>query len=378
MTPLLEHLETALAESREIPLWGSPPPFPWENFSQHLSKALHLPHLSISSQQTAWIPADRLSEGLGAQVIVVPLECAPLKGKCFWMMSAQDVALLISRTLTENGQARGLSDPRLQEGYYHYLLAQMLQQWQDLQALSGLTPKIGASASPPHQNALCMDVKIAWSGHSCWGRLVCPPAFHHSLKAHFAQARPSLQQLHLTTETPLLLRLEAGRVTLPLDAWEKIKTGDCLLLDQCSYDPKTQKGSVEMVVAKQPLFRVRIKSQQLKILDYAFYYEEGKTMEEQEPPSPEESEPLWTASPAPDTSTEEMLSAHAIPVTLVVEVARLQMTIEKLLQLQPGNVIELPIQPENGVDLTVNGKRIARGELVKLGEAIGVKILQRR
>jgi len=51
------------------------------------------------------------------------------------------------------------------------------------------------------------------------------------------------------------------------------------------------------------------------------------------------------------------------------------MSVKKMLELQPGNLLELDIHPENGVDLVVNGKRIAKGELIKLGEALGVRIL---
>ena len=73
---------------------------------------------------------------------------------------------------------------------------------------------------------------------------------------------------------------------------------------------------------------------------------------------------------------EKMISAHDIPVILTVEVARLRMSVEKLLQIKPGNTLELATHPEQGVDLSINGKRIAKGELVKIGEALGVKILQ--
>jgi flagellar motor switch protein FliN/FliY len=51
------------------------------------------------------------------------------------------------------------------------------------------------------------------------------------------------------------------------------------------------------------------------------------------------------------------------------------MNLEKLLQLQPGNVLDLNVRPEQGVSVTLNGKRVARAELVKLGDVLGIKIL---
>jgi len=60
----------------------------------------------------------------------------------------------------------------------------------------------------------------------------------------------------------------------------------------------------------------------------------------------------------------------------VIEIGQIQMTMEKLLLLEPGNVLDLNINPENGVDLVVNGKRIGKAELVRLGESIGIRILE--
>ena len=69
-------------------------------------------------------------------------------------------------------------------------------------------------------------------------------------------------------------------------------------------------------------------------------------------------------------------SVEDIPLQIVIEVGRLQMSVKKLMELQPGNMLELDIHPESGVDLVVNGRRIAKGELLRIGEALGVRILE--
>ena len=51
------------------------------------------------------------------------------------------------------------------------------------------------------------------------------------------------------------------------------------------------------------------------------------------------------------------------------------MPLEKVTQLKPGNVLELGLSPEPVIHLTIGGKRVAKGELVRIGEAFGVKIL---
>jgi flagellar motor switch protein FliN/FliY len=73
---------------------------------------------------------------------------------------------------------------------------------------------------------------------------------------------------------------------------------------------------------------------------------------------------------------ENMIPADQVPMTVTVEVTRLRVSLDKLLQLSPGNVLELPVKPEQGVDLTINGKKVAKAELIKMGDALGVKILQ--
>ena len=51
------------------------------------------------------------------------------------------------------------------------------------------------------------------------------------------------------------------------------------------------------------------------------------------------------------------------------------MSMQKLMEIEPGNTLELDVHPENGVDLVVNGRRIGKGELLRIGESLGVRIL---
>jgi len=52
------------------------------------------------------------------------------------------------------------------------------------------------------------------------------------------------------------------------------------------------------------------------------------------------------------------------------------MTVQTLLDLNPGNLLELDVHPESGVDLVVNGSRIGKGELLQIGDTLGVRILE--
>jgi len=52
------------------------------------------------------------------------------------------------------------------------------------------------------------------------------------------------------------------------------------------------------------------------------------------------------------------------------------MSAQKLMDLRPGNMLELEIPPEKAIALMVNDKCIGRGELIKIGETLGLRILE--
>lgn len=105
--------------------------------------------------------------------------------------------------------------------------------------------------------------------------------------------------------------------------------------------------------------------------------EESESLDDEDEDEEEEEESLWEPPASPKKSAiQEKISLSDIPLTVTVEVARLHMTMQKLLDIRPGNELELPIHPEQGVQLLINGKPVARGELLKIGESLGVRILQ--
>lgn len=63
-----------------------------------------------------------------------------------------------------------------------------------------------------------------------------------------------------------------------------------------------------------------------------------------------------------------------IPVTVTVELGRTSRTIGEVLGLGPGSVLELEKMAGEPVDVLVNGKLVARGEVVVIDESFGVRI----
>jgi flagellar motor switch protein FliN/FliY len=65
-----------------------------------------------------------------------------------------------------------------------------------------------------------------------------------------------------------------------------------------------------------------------------------------------------------------------VPVELAVEIGRTTMTIRQTMALAPGSVIALNKMAGEPVDLLVNGKRIARGEVVAIDEEFGLRVTE--
>ena len=65
-----------------------------------------------------------------------------------------------------------------------------------------------------------------------------------------------------------------------------------------------------------------------------------------------------------------------IPVRVTVELGRTRKTIGEVLSLGPGSVVELNKMAGEPVDVLVNGKLIARGEVVVIDESFGIRITE--
>jgi len=63
-----------------------------------------------------------------------------------------------------------------------------------------------------------------------------------------------------------------------------------------------------------------------------------------------------------------------VPVKVTVELGSCQMPMREVLQLTSGSVVQLDKIAEAPVDLYVNQKRIAHGEVVVVEDRLGIKI----
>jgi len=63
-----------------------------------------------------------------------------------------------------------------------------------------------------------------------------------------------------------------------------------------------------------------------------------------------------------------------VPVKVTVEVGRTRMPLSELVELGPGSLITLDRESHEPADILVNGKVVARGEVVTIDGSYGVRI----
>lgn len=372
-----------LEDLTEVPLWGFSPAFPFDACAEKIAKMLGVAEARITLENTKLCQSHEITDGLGANPIQTTIELTPLAESAFWLMGQEDVRKLSRLALSSPSNGKGFTTPAFQEGFYRFISLQIIEEIDELKSFNPLSLKIGAPRPLPKEEALCIDVGVHLPKLTLWGKIVAPKSFRQAFKEHFSMTPTSLSASTLAKEINVMLIAEVGQTKLPASQFEYVKVGDMIILDRCSFDPSTLKGTATLSLQGAPLLRARLKGDSLKIVDYAFYHEdmmqEHNISDEEEPSEeelgiPEDENPLWS-SENEETPIEQHISAQDIQLSLTVEVARLKINLDKLLHLKPGNVLELAVHPEQGVDLSIGGKKVAKAELIKLGDIFGVKIL---
>jgi flagellar motor switch protein FliN len=87
---------------------------------------------------------------------------------------------------------------------------------------------------------------------------------------------------------------------------------------------------------------------------------------------PSELKPLAAGSPSGEPIGLDTLLT--VPVRVTVEVGRTRMMLSDLVKLAPGSLVVLDREAHEPCDILVNGKVVARGEVVTIDEKYGVRI----
>jgi flagellar motor switch protein FliN/FliY len=101
---------------------------------------------------------------------------------------------------------------------------------------------------------------------------------------------------------------------------------------------------------------------------------ETKAIREESVPPKEDPKPPETREKAVKGKVKNLDFVLDIPLEVTVELGRTRMIINDLLQLGQGSIIELTKLAGEPMEILVNQKLIARGEVVVVNEKFGVRL----
>ena len=94
-------------------------------------------------------------------------------------------------------------------------------------------------------------------------------------------------------------------------------------------------------------------------------------------PQAEQPMPVMSiASPIGDDRQRQLASLAEVPLSIDIRLGEVTVPLAELLDLQAGSVLTLDRGIEELVEVLVGGKVIAYGEIVAVGDQLGVRILE--
>jgi type III secretion system YscQ/HrcQ family protein len=179
--------------------------------------------------------------------------------------------------------------------------------------------------------------------------LMHPSILHHTIPSVGARDVTRLQRLAgLRVRVPV----EVGRITLPLEELGRLGEGDVILSDDC---PRNGTSLQALLRVGSGGFLATV-AQNGEVTVGAPFRTGGLGMS------------------TPETESTEL--AEQLPVQIVVELGRLQITGAQVLDLEQGDVLTLDRPLVDAVDLRVGDRLIARGDLVDVDGEAGVRLTE--
>jgi type III secretion protein Q len=234
------------------------------------------------------------------------------------------------------------------------LLAQaLLHEWRDAgSALLGMPLQLDDDDEPlpPACAWLAMDIRVGDSAVAHRAVLAMDPACCAGLAA-------------LLATVPVRAGVALDGVRLPLSIVAGWQTLDPLQLARLA------PGDAVMLETAGDGWSVLLQNQRIAVVDPA----PGglRCRRRIDPQNPEGDAMTNTLTQA---ATGES-GLDRLPVQLTCEVARLDMPLGDLRALAPGHILPLATLPGEEIDLRINGQRVGKGELVRLGDSLAVRIV---
>ncbi|NOZ86783.1 MAG: hypothetical protein GXP49_11025 [Deltaproteobacteria bacterium] len=189
----------------------------------------------------------------------------------------------------------------------------------------------------------------------------------------------------LAPAVELELAAQIGWGTLPLSHLVEMGPGDLVLFDELTM-AGDGKGSARLVAGhgegKKALVCAVLepkardypdgKNPRLQVVE--LLEKEGLTVEEHSHEELVENKKTAEATRIDDLNSPGARLLDDLPVKMTLELGRIVLTAREIMALRPGNILELDKNPEDLLELTVNGRTIALCELVEVDGRFGARV----
>ena len=399
-------LERACIAATVVPMAGGLPPFPEQTVVKALQKVLALSDLQIELPLPTFLEATEGAdlayqvEQSQSKLMILHIHAAPLRGTASLVVDQQVLWSLLHASLNQPiTELVPLVDDEINHGFGAFVLLAVLHTLQQVDFPPGTRYTVVDHAEGPPAIVINLALK---RGEERWpARILCTDSLIEDVRKMAAERplgslNPALAQLlDIPVDVPV------GRVELPWGQVHSLQSGDVVILDQLDLDLASGEGSVLLRVGAQDVWSCRLAGGQLTAVQPFPAHSEDRAMsftpgpeddlleeldelgsfedletEDQEPVKKEKKSKKVSDETVPAAKHGKGGVADKVHVNLTVSLGRLTLTARELFEIKPGNVLDLPIQTSGQVDLLVGADLVGRGELIQLGDALGVRIVE--
>ncbi|ANH78510.1 type III secretion system cytoplasmic ring protein SctQ [Candidatus Chlamydia sanziniae] len=339
------------------------PPFPVEACVRKLKEKFRLEDVEVFIDFHGTLTTTQAVSEFGLHLLIQPMLVQPWDpGNFFFFTSEEDLQELMVAVFNDASLASYFYEKDKLLGFHYYFVAEACKLLEELEWGSSLAVKVAGDVRFTTQELetsyQIVDVTCRLDGHYARFRLLLPDATFQSCQKFFSELNQEFD-VHNINQTQLLsMSVEIGYAQLAQEDWHQVVPGSFIVLDSCLYDPETEASGAFVTVQTQHFFGGRFLDTQFgdfKITSYS-----NLTPEE----APVAEDPKVPAAPLPGYSK------------LVVEIARYSLPVEEFLKLAPGSVLHLGVNPVRGIDIILDGAKVGRGEIISLGDVLGIRVLE--
>jgi type III secretion system YscQ/HrcQ family protein len=407
--PRLTKAQAALQQSLALYLAQAPlqPDFS-KKLTQTLSDLLKEP-TQISAAELGSVSRSELGALLPALGCLIVLGAAPTPHKIIVDVDSVMAAGAIERLLGGDGRAERLSRAftEVECGVLSYgvlrLLSLLEGAWETGRELSLGLDRFASTLDEleplihDESGYQLLSFRLQVGPRHAYARVLIPdPLIGERFGAALPQSQPTPQDrlqmrrcLAALGDCEVTASLQGARIDLSTSDMAHVEAGDIILLENHQLR-QTADGIVgELFVSmgrgknggiKAELFCDASQPDQARLRILSFVNQE-------EPVSNSDGKIDFSSEAGPDASapadsgqetdnlaeTESLL--RDIEAPLVVELGRIKLNTAQVVRLRAGQILRLTRGPNDPVDLVVNGKLFARGELIEVEGELGVKLL---